>query len=84
MRNGNYKSLFVQRMMRPVMFSLLFLVEMVSFSPVHGAPVIPNESLAAAEVLELTTIHSSTFNINPPQMLSRMKLRLLSVQDGAT
>jgi len=63
------------------MISLLFLVGVVSFATIYGAPVIPNEGLVTAEVLEVGTVQSSVLNVNPPQVLYRMKLILLSVQD---
>ena len=69
-------------MLRPAILILVFLIEMVSFSPVKGVPVIPNEGIVAAEVVDLTTIDATTVNINPPQVLFRMKLRLLSVQES--
>lgn len=64
------------------MISLLLLVSVVSFASIYGAPVIPNESLVTAEVFDVRAVDSSALNVNPPQMLYRMNLRLLSVQDA--
>ena len=61
--------------------SLLVVASALGAFQVSAGPVIPNESLVRGEVVELEALHSSTLNINPPQMLFRMKLRLLSVQD---
>ena len=69
-------------MLRPAILILVFLIEMVNVSLVQGVPVIPNESIVAAEVVDLTTIDAATLNINPPQVLFRMKLRLLFVQEA--
>lgn len=69
-------------MLRPAILILVFLIEMVNVSLVQSVPVIPNESIVAAEVVDLTTIDATTVNINPPQVLFRMKLRLLSVQES--
>ena len=69
-------------MLRPAILILVFLIEIVNVSLVQGVPVIPNERIAAAEVVDLTTIDATTVNINPPQVLFRMKLRLLSVQES--
>jgi hypothetical protein len=68
-------------MMAAPIFGLLLLVGLLNVSQNYAAPVIPNESLAVAEVLELTTTCSSTLNIQPPQTLTWMKLRLLRIQD---
>jgi hypothetical protein len=50
-------------------------------SPVAGAPAIPNEGLVIGEILELSLIDSSALGIRPAQMLARIRVRLISVQD---
>jgi hypothetical protein len=46
----------------------------------QAAPAAPNESRVTGEILEVERLHSSVLHIEPPQVLTRMRLRLLSVQ----
>jgi len=46
-----------------------------------GAPAAPNASLVTAEVLQLEMVDSTTLKISPPQSLTRLRLRILSIRD---
>jgi hypothetical protein len=46
-----------------------------------GAPTLENESRLTAEVLHVEPVHSSQLNIAPPQIFTRIRLRLLAVAD---
>lgn len=59
----------------------ILLAGAISASPAGGVPVVPNESLVVGEVVELRAIDSSSLNIRPPQILFRMRIRVLSVRE---
>ena len=73
--------LFIAFWMQIKILSLFSLAGAIGALPAYSVPVIPNESLVVGEVLELTAVQSSTLNIKPAQILFRVKLRLLSVED---
>jgi len=47
---------------------------------VQAGPVAPNASRVNAELLSLEIIDSSTIQISPPQTLTRLRMRILSIQ----
>ena len=47
----------------------------------QGGPVVENESPVVARVLRVEVIDSSTMGIAPPQLIDRIRLELLQIQD---
>ena len=52
----------------------------ISAAAATQAPAVPNETLLVGEVLEVTAVDSSALNIEPPQALFRLRLRLVSAR----
>jgi hypothetical protein len=48
----------------------------------QAAPAAPADSVVRAEVLAIDRIHSSTLGIAPPQVLTRLRLRILSAREA--
>lgn len=57
---------------------ILFLL--LAIAPLLAVPVVPNESLVTAEVVEQDIVDSATLKIEPKQELYRWKLRLIKVE----
>lgn len=52
----------------------------LGIAPLFAVPVIPNESLLTAEVVEHDTVDSTTLKIEPRQPLYRWKLRIIKIE----
>lgn len=46
-----------------------------------AGPQAPNESRVTGEILVLEPVHSSALQMAPPQVFTRMRLKLLSIQN---
>ena len=50
----------------------------------QASPMAPNEGLVTGEIVSLEAVQSSTLRIMPPQILTLIRLRVLSIQGRGT